>query len=112
MESAAEAAWCDFCKEPFKKVLKDSPESSIPGAPPPAPVKLNGKPLSNINLRGLDPGERIPVLPPWARYAAWAFLAMWAIGGALLLGYYAAAERKAVESSPLPEPSLRPPNIP
>ncbi len=120
-DSADDAAWCDFCKEPFRKAAPPAPGAAGSGesfrAPPPqapapaaAPAQRNGKPLVNLDLKSLDPGERIPTIPPWARMAAWAFLGLWAVGGMMLLGYYAAQERRAVESVPLPGP--RAPNIP
>lgn len=107
-ESADDAAWCDFCKEPFRKAGRPpSPEAPLGPPPPPAPAQAsrNGKPLADIDLKGLDSGERIPAVPPWARLAAWAFLAAWLICGMMLLGTYAAKERSDVQSIPLPDPA-------
>ena len=92
MESAEDAQWCDFCKEPFNKGKKaPAPTPAPPVAPPPAPA--DGKKLSEEELLKLVPkeflregdGEKVPTLPPWFKGLAWTFLAVWAISGVLVM---------------------------
>lgn len=100
-ESADDAAWCDFCKEPFRK--KPAEPSAAP-PPPAAPAPSGPPPAGHIpdEFAHLDPGERVPVLPPSVRYAAWAFLAIWFIFGMMVMGYWLGRKKAADEPAPAP----------
>lgn len=89
METPEEPGYCDFCKEPFRRKPPPpgpkAPEKvSLPPevmaklldakrVPPPAPVGTG--PDLPPEFVQLAAAERMPVVPPWARYLAWAFMA-------------------------------------
>ena len=91
-DSPDDAAWCDFCKEPFRKG-PPPPRLSPPATPPVPEGKRNGAPPAEF--AHLDPGERIPTMPPWVRLAAWAFVGFWFVWGMVLLGFYLGKQRLA-----------------
>ena len=105
-DSPDEAGWCDFCKEPFRKrAPAPTPASGAPLAQTAPPPQANGV---HIDLTKLDAGERIPVVAPALRYAAWAFLGIWFVWGMVLLGYYL-GKKKLVEDAPPPAGMETPP---
>lgn len=82
-ESAADAAYCDFCKEPFKKTKK---EHAPPLPAPPAAAKILQELAKDLPKEALDKipahwmlndEETVPQVRPWIRYAAWGFLFFW-----------------------------------
>jgi hypothetical protein len=97
-ESADDAQWCDFCKEPFNKKKGEKPAPApIPEAKPanPAPpsalgpVSLEDLPREALaklppNLLPGQDGEKIPEAPKWLKPFAISFLAVVAIAAALL----------------------------
>lgn len=106
METPEAQGFCDFCKEPFRKKAPPPeprreekvavpPEvmakllalktPSEPGAPSPLPAEF----------AGLDSGERVPELPPGARKAAWAFLGVVLLVGAVGVSYLLLRTRRA-----------------
>lgn len=98
-DSPEGAQWCDFCKEPFRRKPEPAPAAPpapAPGAAPavpasPPPPKANGAESSSPipeEFSHLDPGERMPVVPPYLRYAAWLFLALWLAAAILVVGYW------------------------
>jgi hypothetical protein len=111
MESADDARWCDFCKEPFRALKKEAPPAAAPApvavpAPAAAPAsepKLSEeellKRLPQEFLRG-DDGQKLPALPPWFKWLAWAFLASWLIAGMVLAGVLYGKKKVA---EPLPD---------
>ncbi|MBI4424452.1 MAG: hypothetical protein HY554_12020 [Elusimicrobia bacterium] len=97
-DSPDDAGWCEFCKEPFRK--------KGPARPPAAPPAAGPKPSTNgasgvgPEFAHLDSGENIPILPPWLRPAAWAFLALWLLCGLVLLGYYLGTRARSEDGPP------------
>lgn len=88
METPEELGYCDFCKEPFRRKKTPPPKEPEKVAVPPevmaklvaakapsAPAETApGADLSG-EFADLDPGERVPEVPPVLRKLAWAFLA-------------------------------------
>ena len=92
-DSPDDAGWCDLCKEPFRrKAAAPPPPVPLPPVPvaaapaPPAP-RPGGASDVPVEFEGFDPGERIPVIPRWVKYCAWAFLAMWALVALVVFGF-------------------------
>lgn len=97
MESADDAAWCDFCKEPFRK---PAPAAARPVTAKEPPKTL---PVDPDALLKAGDGETLPALPPWARGAAWAFLAMILLVAMMLGGaMYARQKAAAVDAESAP----------
>lgn len=93
-DSPDDAAWCDFCKEPFRK-RSPQPSELEPGRPPapvPAEPKRNGAPRLE-EFAHLDAGERMPILPSWVRGVAIAIVAIWLLVGFVVLGFYVGKQR-------------------
>ena len=108
-ESAAEARWCDFCKEPFR-AAKPAAEPPRPPRPQAAPAAVSPGPRPKFEklpapdapgsipaeFAHLDRGEKLPTLPPWFKWSAWAVLAFAVIGlcvlGGMLMGKKAVLE--------------------
>lgn len=98
-------AWCDFCKHPFRaKPEKDPPSEKKPALlSPDVLLKLDqvksetsGQVKEGIppEFAHLDSGEKIPEVPPIARYLAWGILAvvvLWAIVGMVWISRHAGA---------------------
>lgn len=91
-ESADDAAWCDFCKEPFRKK----------GPAPTAPISSikNDLPIDPDVLLKMGDGEKLPTVPPWARTAAWAFLGAVFVLGMAVTGALFARSRMAAQDEP------------
>ena len=115
-ESPADAAFCDFCKEPFRTKASADLRALAPPVPPPSQkipplpspeVKYHISPSAapgGRRLRGPDvlPREvqakldaafaagdvenKVPTLPRWFRCLAWAFLGVWFVTGMILGG--------------------------
>jgi hypothetical protein len=107
-ESPDEAEWCDFCKEPFRKKAA-SPPPPTAAKPTPAAPAFDAATLSSPRkaekngslppeFAHLDPGERIPILPPWVRLAAWGLLTFWFVAAMVVFGYYFG--KKAAQEPP------------
>ena len=108
-ESPDDAAWCDFCKEPFRKVSKKEEPAAQPVPAPPAPVAmktveapvpedaaatLEALRKADAVLKSGDV-EKLPTLPPWFRGLAWLFLGVWLMTGIMLAGMMFARRREA-----------------
>ena len=78
-DSPEGAQWCDFCKEPFFKK-----------APKPTPARPTSGGVIPSEFAALDAGERIPIIPKWVRLVSWGFLALWALVGLIVFGFYIA----------------------
>lgn len=98
-ESADDAAWCDFCKEPFRK--KGASAAPAPAAPaaPPVPA-APAAPIDPDVLLKMGDGEKLPTLPPWARTAAWAFLGAVFVLGMAVTGALFARSRMTAQDEP------------
>lgn len=111
METPEEQGYCDFCKEPFRK----KPEAPAAPVAKPAqqvvvPPEVMEKLLSHKNAPGpsaspyapeippefaeLGDGERIAELPPVAKKAAWAFLALVVLWTAVGMAWFASKARR------------------
>lgn len=100
-DSADDAQWCDFCKEPFRK--KSAAAEPAPAAVPshsPANVKepeAKVDPKVQLLLKQLSTagdGLTLPKLPPWFKYVAWSFFGAWFLTGAILGGIMLARYRE------------------
>lgn len=95
-ESPAEAPYCDFCKEPFRPKTPKPPPSVPQSASPKPAAPANLLELPEEALAKLPPGfvlkdeEKVPSLPRWLRWAAWAFLGLWLLAGAIVAGAWLA----------------------
>ncbi len=103
-ESADDARWCDFCKEPFRKKASASAAPAVAAAPPPQPAPRPLSATSRIepsdDAKPVDPkvlqlvkqlsatgdGLTLPKTPGYMKYLAWAFLASWLLTGCILAG--------------------------
>ena len=122
MDSADEALYCDFCKEPFarekKSATNEAPKAAAP-APAPAAIKipnLNPSAVPGKLVEGLPkevserlrqtleaaPEEELPKAPSWLRPAAYAFLALWMFWGVVLMAWMLAKKQASTD------PALRP----
>lgn len=88
MDSADAAAWCEFCGEPFRK-------------PSPAEPKLDAEKVLADPAKFLAAAEKpaVPVLPPYFRLLAWAFLGAWFLTGMMLAGILLARKRAAAPAT-------------
>ena len=114
-ESPADAAFCDFCKEPFRR-------KEAPTARPSPQVKYHISPTATPGGRRLrdsddlpkeaqarldaafasgDVENKVPTLPHWFRYLAWAFLGVWFVTG-MILGGAMVARHMAGPTPPVP----------
>lgn len=93
-DAAADALYCDFCKEPFRKgAKKEPPAAAAPAAKPiPAPAAkpipatpadllkdLPKEVLDKLPAHLMMDEERIPEVRPWIRWLAWGFLFFWVL---------------------------------
>jgi hypothetical protein len=129
METAEELGYCDFCKEPFRR--KDPPPKAPEkvAVPPELMAKLlEAKRAAPERAAGAGPelppefaelaaAERMPAVPPWARYSAWAFLA--AVLTLSAVGFVYVMTRPRPKSPPRvevprppPPPADLPPGVP
>ena len=118
-ETPDEQAWCDFCKEPFRKKAPEAqaPAAATPAAPAPPSLLAQTPPISRELLQKLqhqkmavsgqtlpnvpaefallDAGERIPQVPSIYKKVAWLILALIIIVSVILaLVSIAKARRK------------------
>jgi hypothetical protein len=76
--------WCDFCKEPFKKLPPEEPP--VKKSPEPAQLTDDALKRALTSEKALDllkltaENERIPVVPQNIRILAWAFFALCILG--------------------------------
>lgn len=117
-DSADEALFCDFCKEPFRRQSPAQAAAAPPAEGPKAPA------VPTPNLGSADPsdalpaelleklqaqlkneiGSGVPAVPSWVRPAAYAFLGIalfWAVilGGMTMARYQQAKDRAPAASS-------------
>lgn len=133
METAEELGYCDFCKEPFRRKEPPPPAPEKVAVPPELMAKLleakraapeapaDPGPELPPEFAALAAAERMPPVPPWARYAAWAFLAGILTFSAVGFVYVMTRPRptpprgeapRARPSPPTPPPSELPPGVP
>ncbi len=95
-ESPEGAQWCDFCKEPFNKKPKPAPAPAVASPPlklPPPPLPSASQDVAAgipPEFAGLDTGGKIPVAPPWFKYAGLALLGIWILCMVWMAGFYMA----------------------
>lgn len=123
-DSPDEARWCDFCKEPFRK--KEAPAAAAPppaaAAPRPLAPEPEPRPAPEPS-QPVDPrveqlakqlsvtgdGLKLPALPPYFKYLAWAFFGAWFFTGAVLGGIMLARyhERQAARQADPSQPHIQ-----
>ena len=110
MESAKDAVFCDFCKEPFQRKAKPAGQAVKPAAAPPdveALKKLTKDELLKLPAdQLLKEKEELPQAPPWLRPVAWGFLALWLGAGAMALVALYQRYRSTPPPSAIPEPVI------
>lgn len=130
MESPEELGYCDFCKEPFrKKKAEGQAPAPAPAVPVPSevlakvfPVKAIKPPSPPTEAPGippefahLDAGERIATPSAIVRYAAWGFLAIILLFGAVGMTWVLVKKRPVRprhEKISRPAPAQPPPSTP
>lgn len=84
-ESAQGALFCDLCKEPFQKPKKAVPASAAKIMEELA-KDLPKEALAKIPAHLMMDEEKVPVVKPWMRYAAWGFLFFWLAVAGIMTG--------------------------
>lgn len=126
-DSPDEAKWCDFCKEPFRKKTTDAAPAEEPAPPAPAaqpkrpslkyyqpvpakqPPAASPAPAPSVPAIELKDDEKVPAVPPWFRYAAWAFLGVWVVAGMILAGIFYGRYKVSQEAPAAPALRFSPP---